>query len=1504
MTQDMSNKIMTRESTQKGRFRCVVKSLRLVVTLLLLMVVGVNTVWGQITPGYYYIANNAAKADGASYSYSSSNPANSFYLCPAIGSYHDNNVDHPYLTTFKTNQDQNSLWKIEAVSGATNCYYLIHYKTGKYLASNATSSTAYDGGTNRRVVHLENKADDSDIYKFYIIDKSGSYQIYPADYRPGGTLTDASGKSLNVKADNWSMYVPQNGLATGIIGVYDYATNNKVNPGSQWKLEPLTSTQPCATPIVKYSGDEINISYPYTSETGITIYYTIDGTDPSTSSSSNASTSFNISASGVVKVRAFAAKSGYVNSDEAVLWGSARPFLIQSKECADYYLVPSGDGNNVNTSSLPGTNMQWTLQNAGASTGGVPYYYLVSNGKKIQSAATLAMNNALEDDNKFCVVENGYDTGDFFLIPISDLSKSAFKTLYKDKKKNYTDGNTGSEYNVTLETLKYYEQSNGLELWRLKACNEGADQKNLFSAPPFSASTDEVMHYYHIESVGNNGYFIVPPSSSDGYAWTSNTSSDYTDNPWIFKVAASDNWLTYYYIINAASGKFMFFNPDNNKTAAQQNVISMKDESDKNTDNEEKFQFIMVRSTTTDACYIVPKGYSYADASHKNFYNNQYFGLWRDDANTDILKTTWSRSATANNVKWTFEPATFAGAWTDPVVTCDLDGHITITNGEEADGATFYYTVNGDTPTGTVSVSNFLYSESPSKPTVSAGITTIKVRTIASGKQPSNVVTKTIVYNPTITLTAPSYTYTGVTQAPISSVDVDATHIDASEYNIAYKKNNETAAFKDAGSYTIELTDAVDGDYIVFGTSNISIAKAPLTATADDKNVTYGDAIPTYTATYTGFVNGETDPGFTTQPTFACDYSATSDVSTSPYTITVSGGEAPNYEISPVNGTLTVSQKEIGLTWSETMTFPYDGSPHAPTATATGTVNDDVITTTVTISAKEGSSLTGEGNAVNAGSYTATTSLTGDKVGNYCLPAGYIQDFTISKVGLTITAKAQEITYGEEPINDGVEYDGFIEGESETTEGMFTGTLDYAYNYLQYGDVGSYEITPSGLLATNYAITFTPGTLTVNQKEIGLTWSETPLVYNGSAQAPTAIATGTVNNDEIEVIVSGAETNAGTDYTATASGLTGTKAGNYKLPDTKTQTFAISQKALGVTAEAKSKTFGDADPALTYTTEGLVEGDELAGGLERAEGENVGTYAINQGTLSNSNYEITYTGANFVINTKSLGDGTNPTENFTIEITEANTEHVVVKQGGNLLKVGTEGTDYDYSITTVGNATTKYYEVTITGANNYTGSFKATFANLVLSKRFGSPDPGGAATFVSNTGDGNFVVPDDMSAYIVTGINNSAGTVEVEQLDNIPEGVPVLLLSTVNTNGFIVKTKEGGTAPQGTNLLKVDDADKDVSTGEIYVLYKGEFVLNAEGTLPAGKVYLQKAGGSQAPARLTIDWGVANGIEEIPFSEPDMQRPDTWYTLEGIKLNGSPAKRGLYLKNGKKTIVK
>ena len=69
-----------------------------------------------------------------------------------------------------------------------------------------------------------------------------------------------------------------------------------------------------------------------------------------------------------------------------------------------------------------------------------------------------------------------------------------------------------------------------------------------------------------------------------------------------------------------------------------------------------------------------------------------------------------------------------------------------------------------------------------------------------------------------------------------------------------------------------------------------------------------------------------------------------------------------------------------------------------------------------------------------------------------------------------------------------------------------------------------------------------------------------------------------------------------------------------------------------MTAIDKSKTYGKDDPELDYTVEGLVGDDELTGALTRAEGQEVGTYAITQGTLSaGDNYSIEFTGVDFII---------------------------------------------------------------------------------------------------------------------------------------------------------------------------------------------------------------------------------------------------------------------------------
>src|SRR5262249_5332600 len=77
-------------------------------------------------------------------------------------------------------------------------------------------------------------------------------------------------------------------------------------------------------------------------------------------------------------------------------------------------------------------------------------------------------------------------------------------------------------------------------------------------------------------------------------------------------------------------------------------------------------------------------------------------------------------------------------------------------------------------------------------------------------------------------------------------------------------------------------------------------------------------------------------------------------------------------------------------------------------------------------------------------------------------------------------------------------------------------------------------------------------------------------------------------------------------------------------------TFSVTPRPIVVTADAQTKTYGDADSALTYqiTNGSLVNGDSFTGVLTRAQGEAVGNYAIHQGTLAlGDNYTLTYVGA-------------------------------------------------------------------------------------------------------------------------------------------------------------------------------------------------------------------------------------------------------------------------------------
>ena len=122
------------------------------------------------------------------------------------------------------------------------------------------------------------------------------------------------------------------------------------------------------------------------------------------------------------------------------------------------------------------------------------------------------------------------------------------------------------------------------------------------------------------------------------------------------------------------------------------------------------------------------------------------------------------------------------------------------------------------------------------------------------------------------------------------------------------------------GTYEIEINKGtIKNYYVTFVPGSLTVSKAPLVVTADNYTITQGDKLPEFTASYSGFKNGEDVSVLTKQPVFSCDANEAS--APGEYPITVYGVEADNYEVkSYITGTLTVLKRELKkqtITWDQ-----------------------------------------------------------------------------------------------------------------------------------------------------------------------------------------------------------------------------------------------------------------------------------------------------------------------------------------------------------------------------------------------------------------------------------------------------------------------------------------------------------------------------------------------------------------------------------------------------------
>jgi probable HAF family extracellular repeat protein len=115
------------------------------------------------------------------------------------------------------------------------------------------------------------------------------------------------------------------------------------------------------------------------------------------------------------------------------------------------------------------------------------------------------------------------------------------------------------------------------------------------------------------------------------------------------------------------------------------------------------------------------------------------------------------------------------------------------------------------------------------------------------------------------------------------------------------------------------------------GSSTLTVGPAPLTVTADNQTMFYGAALPTFTASYSGFLNGDTAASLTTPPSLNTTATAASPVGS--YPITAVGASDPNYNISYVGGTLTIFSRNTTTTLTSSLSSLSAGQPVTLTAT-------------------------------------------------------------------------------------------------------------------------------------------------------------------------------------------------------------------------------------------------------------------------------------------------------------------------------------------------------------------------------------------------------------------------------------------------------------------------------------------------------------------------------------------------------------------------------------------
>jgi hypothetical protein len=553
---------------------------------------------------------------------------------------------------------------------------------------------------------------------------------------------------------------------------------------------------------------------------------------------------------------------------------------------------------------------------------------------------------------------------------------------------------------------------------------------------------------------------------------------------------------------------------------------------------------------------------------------------------TCILGCTTQQTATTNSSgQYTFNPISFPGS-----------GPVTLTLRASAPGFTskdqqVTNVRNNDTITNLPGITNFLLTGNSAPSAAAQSVTTNedtgRVITLSGSDADGNNLTFAIVSGPSHGSLSPLGAPSCSTSAGTSTCTSNVSYAPTGNYNgsdsFTFKVNDGAL---DSSNATVSITVAPVNDVPTADTKAATVTRNssanPITLSGSDQETPSGSL--TFTVTGGGPTHG-TLAGTGANRTYTPTAGYTGDDS---FTYTVTDRGDPD-NCSPVGTSCAAAQTS---------------------APATFTIHVTAVATTTTASAA--TATYGDG-TVNLAAHVASSSPVG---------TGSVT-FTVRRA------------------------DSSIVGSATTDATVVNGDASVSYSLPAGTPAGSYTIRADyngvalGDSAGTASLTVDPATLSVNAQDQSK-------VYGDGDPAAVPELSGFVNG----------ENSSSASVTGTAACTTGSHAEdfgsyadvyscgrgtlaapNYVFVAGAKGKLTITKRAVEVTADPQSKTYGDDDPALTYdvTSGSLAQGDAFSGELAREAGENVGDYDITQGTLALSdNYTLTFKSAKLSIGTRQL----------------------------------------------------------------------------------------------------------------------------------------------------------------------------------------------------------------------------------------------------------------------------